>query len=95
MGATHAVGLIESSHPELCLQPLLLAFIAAFSKSALLLRAFTVIFAVTLLAGIAAYRVVFGSFAQPSEMGGVFATARLALSIVFSSVGSALRGQDL
>jgi hypothetical protein len=95
MGATHAVALIESSHPELCLLPLLLSIVAAFSQAPLLLRVFTIVFAATLLAAMAAYLCVLGSFKQPSEMGGVFSTARLAVSIISSSIHSAIRSQDL
>ncbi len=95
MGATHAVGLIESSHPELCVLPLLVSVFALVAKAPLLLRVFTVIFGASLLATMAAYRVVLGSFKQPSEMGGVFATARLAIGIIVSSISSALRGEEL
>jgi hypothetical protein len=56
MGATHAVALIESSHPELCLLPLLLPPIALSSPAAPpLLRAFTVTFAAALAAAMLAY----------------------------------------
>jgi hypothetical protein len=95
MGATHAVGLIESSHPELCLLPLLLSIFALVAPAPLLLRVFTVIFGASLLATMAAYHVVLGSFKQPSEMGGVFATARLAIGTIMSSISSAWRGQEL
>jgi hypothetical protein len=36
----------------------------------------------------AAYRIILGSFKQPSEMGGIFATARLAISIVVAAISS-------
>lgn len=56
MGATHAVALIESSHPELCFLPLLLPPIALCSPAAPpLLRAFTVTFAAALAAAMLAY----------------------------------------
>jgi hypothetical protein len=56
---------------------------------------FTVIFGASLLAAMVMYRAVLGSFKQPSEMGGVFATARLAIAIIANSVNAALRGQEL
>jgi hypothetical protein len=89
MGTTHAVALIESSHPELCILVILLAVIAFRAKFApLLLRVFTLIFAVSLIAAMAAYRVVLGSLRQPSEMGGVFATARVAVGIIVGGITS-------
>lgn len=89
MGATHAVALIESSHPELGLFALVIASVAFRAKnSPFLLRCFTIIFAASLIAAMAAYRIILGSFKQPSEMGGIFATARLAISIVVAAIGS-------
>jgi hypothetical protein len=54
MGATHAVALIESSHPELCILPLLLAILALRSSTCpLLLRIFTLAFTAALAAAMA------------------------------------------
>jgi hypothetical protein len=60
MGATHAIGIIESSHPELCVLPLLVAVVAVRCRhtAPALFCAFTCIFATCLLLTVAAYHIV-------------------------------------